>query len=107
MDESTDFFLLGSATYPPPPRPHCTFESRGILRGKKRFVDECTDFRGTSRAPNELFGYYPKSQDFSEFRLGNPASGHESWKVIQSKRHLPLCENSCSGIPHEEKHERI
>ena len=71
MAESTDFFLLGSATTPeftdffvlssattPPPSP--TLDS----------------------APSEplrlcrvnFFGYYPKSHDFSEFRLGSPAN---------------------------------
>ena len=29
---------------PPPPRPHCTFETRGILRTQKWFMDESTGF---------------------------------------------------------------
>ena len=67
------------------------FRVHGILRKKAQFFDESTDFfvmssattpprlltRGISRAPSEplqlcrvnFFGYYPKSQDFSDFRL--------------------------------------
>ena len=80
MVESTDFF-----------------RDRGILRKKADFLTNLRiffvlssattpppDFRlavgPMSRAPSEslrlrrvnFFGYYPKSQDFSEFRLGNP-----------------------------------
>ena len=48
-----------------------------------------------SRAPSEplrlcrvnFFGYYPKSQDFSEFRLGNPAVAISS--VVQLVKYLP------------------
>ena len=39
MAESTDFFLLGSATTPP----HCTFEI-AVFYGKKIFLDESTYF---------------------------------------------------------------
>ena len=97
------FFLTRFGYYP---RPHCTFETRGILRTKKLFMDECTDFyllvSATSPPPPpppptrpialsryavfrarrvNFFGYYSPgpvcfrtSQDFSEFRWGNPES---------------------------------
>ena len=75
MAESTDFFLLGSATTPPPP----TLDSR--------------DF--APREPIRLrrvnfLGYYPKSQDFSEFRLGNPAHFGNNiiwiyWKLVENQ----------------------
>ena len=80
MPESTDFLLLGSATTTPP---HCTFEI-AVFYGKSQFQDESTVFfvlnLATTPPPRlavvrvrqvNLFGYYPKSQDFSEFRLGN------------------------------------
>ena len=47
--------------YYPLLRPHCTFETRGILR--QLF------FRLPPLPPG--YGRLPKSQDFSEFRLGN------------------------------------
>ena len=71
---------------PPPPPFH--FHDRGILRKKPIFgriyVFFRTEFgyyppppprytRGISRAPSEPLRLRPKSQDFSEFRLGNPA----------------------------------
>ena len=40
MAESTDFFLLGSASTPPP---ILHFRDRGILRKKNRFLVESTD----------------------------------------------------------------
>ena len=85
MDESTDFVLLGcSATT----SPHCTFETRSILREKKDFWTNLRIFSYSVRLPPpsdltlavsracrmDFFGYYPKSPDFSEFRLGNPVN---------------------------------
>ena len=61
MDESTDFYLLGSATTL---RPHCTFETRGISREPSELFSattpppptHCTfETRGISRAPSQLF----------------------------------------------------
>ena len=81
------FFLTRFGYYLPPPL-HCTFEIE-VLYGKNRFLDESTDFfvlssattpppTPTSDSPvfrgiSNILGYYPKSQDFSQFRLGNPA----------------------------------
>ena len=51
LDESTEFLVLSPATTPPPP-----------------------DFRLAALRARRVyfFGYYPKSHDFSGFRLGNP-----------------------------------
>ena len=54
--ESTDFVLLGSATTPSP-RPIALYR---LAAFRARRVN--------------IYGYYPKSQDFSEFRLGSPVS---------------------------------
>ena len=92
LAESTDFVLLGSATTRPP---HCTFEIAVSTRKKKIFgriyiffrtefgyyttpPPQTLDFLELRGTPSEalrlrrvnFFGYYPKSQDFSEFRLG-------------------------------------
>ena len=61
LDESTDFFVLGSATTPPP---------RLWTHGIPRAPSEPLQLRRVN-----FFGYYPKSQDFLEFRLGNPVFG--------------------------------
>ena len=107
MAGSTDFFLIGSATTP-------MALSRSLYStDKKRFLDESTDFLVLSsvllppplrlyisRAPCEalrlrlvnFFGYYPKSQDFSEFRLGNPGM------VLKKQDFLPACGNVCTCV---------
>ena len=55
------FFLLNSGNYPPPPPDF----RLAVFRARRMNLFGCAEWT--------FFGYYPKSQDFSQFRLGNPA----------------------------------
>ena len=77
------FFLTRFGHYPPP---HCTFEI-AVFYGKKRFLDETTDFFVPSwanicpdfriavfraRAPSELFHLLPEISGFFGIPIGQP-----------------------------------
>ena len=74
FDESTNFVLLSAATTPPP---HDTISlSRPAVFCPRRV---------------NFFGYYPKSEDFSELRLDNLVVPHMLCcckKIISLKRYL-------------------
>ena len=72
--QSTDKFFIYGRIYGffltrfglPPPRPHRTFETCGILCARKWTFSATTPLRRSDRLP--------KCQDLSEFRLGNPGA---------------------------------
>ena len=95
-------FLTRFGYYPPPP---IALRDRGILRKKNDFVYESTDVFVLSSATTpplptcavlrarrvNFFGYYPKSEDFSEFRLGNPPFPYTLHCVACIYRNVCLC----------------
>ena len=104
-------------SYPaPPPRPHCTFETPRVILRKKPILGRIYGFFRTEfgyyplpptldsqyfarakwffpAATSELFGHYPKSQDFPQFRLGNPDTPnceHSNLSIIHTHSCLSL-----------------